>query len=90
MEVFKFGGASLKDAQSIKNIVEILNSYHDLEQLVVVVSAMGKTTNAFEKFLSLVYSLSLIHISEPTRLLSISYAVFCLKKKKKINTQMYH
>ena len=30
-----------------------------------------------------VLSLSLIHISEPTRLLSISYAVFCLKKKKK-------
>src|SRR5678815_4645499 len=29
------------------------------------------------------YGLSLIHISEPTRLLSISYAVFCLKKKKK-------
>src|SRR5674536_398116 len=28
------------------------------------------------------YHLSLIHISEPTRLLSISYAVFCLKKKK--------
>eukprot|EP00658_Telonema_sp_P-2_P013965 TRINITY_DN15295_c0_g1_i2.p1 TRINITY_DN15295_c0_g1~~TRINITY_DN15295_c0_g1_i2.p1 ORF type:complete len:177 (-),score=60.58 TRINITY_DN15295_c0_g1_i2:64-543(-) len=31
-----------------------------------------------------VTSLSLIHISEPTRLLSISYAVFCLKKKKNI------
>src|SRR5665254_13456 len=30
-----------------------------------------------------VFDLSLIHISEPTRLLSISYAVFCLKKKKK-------
>src|SRR5674536_215258 len=30
---------------------------------------------------NVVYSLSLIHISEPTRLLSISYAVFCLKKK---------
>src|SRR5678816_3639726 len=29
-----------------------------------------------------VYDLSLIHLSEPTRLLSISYAVFCLKKKK--------
>ena len=29
-------------------------------------------------------ALSLIHISEPTRLLSISYAVFCLKKKKQI------
>src|SRR5674536_73308 len=30
--------------------------------------------------------ISLIHISEPTRLLSISYAVFCLKKKKKTHT----
>eukprot|EP00658_Telonema_sp_P-2_P024143 TRINITY_DN19688_c0_g1_i3.p1 TRINITY_DN19688_c0_g1~~TRINITY_DN19688_c0_g1_i3.p1 ORF type:complete len:101 (+),score=29.72 TRINITY_DN19688_c0_g1_i3:138-440(+) len=30
-----------------------------------------------------IQALSLIHISEPTRLLSISYAVFCLKKKKK-------
>eukprot|EP00658_Telonema_sp_P-2_P063789 TRINITY_DN5258_c0_g1_i1.p2 TRINITY_DN5258_c0_g1~~TRINITY_DN5258_c0_g1_i1.p2 ORF type:complete len:105 (-),score=6.73 TRINITY_DN5258_c0_g1_i1:60-374(-) len=30
-----------------------------------------------------IINLSLIHISEPTRLLSISYAVFCLKKKKK-------
>ena len=33
------------------------------------------------------YHLSLIHISEPTRLLSISYAVFCLKKKKKKKKQ---
>ena len=33
--------------------------------------------------------LSLIHISEPTRLLSISYAVFCLKKKKHINKTNY-
>eukprot|EP00658_Telonema_sp_P-2_P055869 TRINITY_DN443_c0_g1_i19.p2 TRINITY_DN443_c0_g1~~TRINITY_DN443_c0_g1_i19.p2 ORF type:complete len:100 (-),score=26.87 TRINITY_DN443_c0_g1_i19:11-310(-) len=34
--------------------------------------------------------LSLIHISEPTRLLSISYAVFCLKKKKKKNQEEKH
>src|SRR5674536_85155 len=34
-----------------------------------------------------VLQLSLIHISEPTRLLSISYAVFCLKKKKTNHTQ---
>ena len=33
--------------------------------------------------------LSLIHISEPTRLLSISYAVFCLKKKKNTNKHRY-
>eukprot|EP00658_Telonema_sp_P-2_P074015 TRINITY_DN63186_c0_g1_i1.p1 TRINITY_DN63186_c0_g1~~TRINITY_DN63186_c0_g1_i1.p1 ORF type:complete len:104 (-),score=12.90 TRINITY_DN63186_c0_g1_i1:41-352(-) len=34
-------------------------------------------------------ALSLIHISEPTRLLSISYAVFCLKKKKNILIHNY-
>ena len=34
--------------------------------------------------------LSLIHISEPTRLLSISYAVFCLKKKKKNNNNNFN
>ena len=34
------------------------------------------------------YQLSLIHISEPTRLLSISYAVFCLKKKKTKTTYL--
>ena len=39
-----------------------------------------------------VYELSLIHISEPTRLRRISYAVFCLKKKKNIihKTKIYH
>eukprot|EP00658_Telonema_sp_P-2_P052367 TRINITY_DN4056_c0_g2_i8.p1 TRINITY_DN4056_c0_g2~~TRINITY_DN4056_c0_g2_i8.p1 ORF type:complete len:102 (+),score=31.91 TRINITY_DN4056_c0_g2_i8:138-443(+) len=36
------------------------------------------------------HELSLIHISEPTRLLSISYAVFCLKKKKKLEKRMYN
>src|SRR5678815_6064814 len=35
--------------------------------------------NGFEH--TIMFALSLIHISEPTRLLSISYAVFCLKKK---------
>src|SRR5678815_5971480 len=38
---------------------------------------------AFAIVFVVVYALSLIHISEPTRLLSISYADFCLKKKKK-------
>eukprot|EP00658_Telonema_sp_P-2_P027248 TRINITY_DN21077_c0_g1_i1.p1 TRINITY_DN21077_c0_g1~~TRINITY_DN21077_c0_g1_i1.p1 ORF type:complete len:704 (-),score=141.90 TRINITY_DN21077_c0_g1_i1:112-2223(-) len=36
-----------------------------------------------DSYAALLFTLSLIHISEPTRLLSISYAVFCLKKKKK-------
>eukprot|EP00825_Cyclidium_porcatum_P012349 TRINITY_DN16440_c0_g1_i2.p2 TRINITY_DN16440_c0_g1~~TRINITY_DN16440_c0_g1_i2.p2 ORF type:complete len:119 (-),score=24.84 TRINITY_DN16440_c0_g1_i2:28-384(-) len=41
----------------------------------------------FSVVLTQAYYLSLIHISEPTRLGMISYAVFCLKKKKKIETQ---
>ncbi len=47
MKVFKFGGASIKDAEAVKNIASILRHYEN-EKLVVVVSAMGKTTNALE------------------------------------------
>ena len=47
MKVFKFGGASIKDASSIKNILKIISGYND-EKLIIVVSAMGKTTNALE------------------------------------------
>ncbi|MBR8534220.1 aspartate kinase [Carboxylicivirga sediminis] len=46
MRVFKFGGASVKDAAGVKNLAQIIKRYAD--QLVVVVSAMGKTTNAME------------------------------------------
>lgn len=46
MRVFKFGGASVKDAAGVKNLARIIKRYDD--QLVVVVSAMGKTTNAME------------------------------------------
>lgn len=48
MKVFKFGGASVKDAESVKNVARILNMYGG-EPLLVVVSAMGKTTNLLEK-----------------------------------------
>ncbi|MCC7467266.1 MAG: aspartate kinase [Saprospiraceae bacterium] len=47
MQVFKFGGASLKDAAGVKNVASILQRYKD-QSIVVVVSAMGKTTNALE------------------------------------------
>jgi aspartate kinase len=47
MLVFKFGGASVKSAEAVKNIADILKN-HD-ENIVVVVSAMGKTTNALER-----------------------------------------
>ena len=48
MFVFKFGGASVKSADAVKNIVSILKRY-DKSEIVVVVSAMGKTTNALER-----------------------------------------
>ena len=47
MKVFKFGGASIKDISSIKNILKIISTYNE-DGLVIVVSAMGKTTNALE------------------------------------------
>ena len=47
VKVFKFGGASLKDAAGIKNVASILQRYAE-EPIVVIVSAMGKTTNALE------------------------------------------
>ncbi len=50
MKVFKFGGASVKDAAAVKNVATILERYPE-EQIIVVVSAMGKTTNALEELL---------------------------------------
>jgi aspartate kinase len=48
MRIFKFGGASVKDAEGVKNLVKVLKQTgHD--NLLVIVSAMGKTTNALEK-----------------------------------------
>lgn len=47
MKVFKFGGASVKDAKSVINVVEIIRLYKQ-DSLLVVISAMGKTTNALE------------------------------------------
>jgi aspartate kinase len=48
MIVFKFGGASVKDAAAVRNLAEIVGRYKN-EKLVVVISAMGKTTNALEQ-----------------------------------------
>lgn len=47
MKIFKFGGASVKDAQGIQNLTSILQRYPETG-VVVVISAMGKTTNAME------------------------------------------
>lgn len=48
MKVFKFGGASVKDAAGMKNVSSIIEKYRN-GKLLVVVSALGKTTNALEE-----------------------------------------
>ncbi len=48
MKVFKFGGASVNSVERVKNLADILRTFRD-EKIVIVVSAMGKTTNALEK-----------------------------------------
>lgn len=52
MKVFKFGGASLKSAEGIKNVASIIQS-NALNNLLVVVSAIGKTTDILEKLVEL-------------------------------------
>lgn len=51
MKVFKFGGASVKDANAVKNVTAIVQSYSK-DKLVIIVSAMGKTTNKLEELIT--------------------------------------
>lgn len=48
MRIFKFGGASVKNAEAVKNVARVLQS-EGTENTLVVISAMGKMTNAFEQ-----------------------------------------
>ncbi len=54
MKVFKFGGASINNVERIKNVSKIFQSYRD-EKILVVISAMGKTTNALENVVASFY-----------------------------------
>lgn len=54
MKVFKFGGASVESVERIHNVSDILRDYRE-EPLLVVVSAMGKTTNELEKVMEYYY-----------------------------------
>ncbi len=55
MKVFKFGGASINSIERIKNTAAILQSFAG-EKLLVIISAMGKTTNALEKVVEAFYA----------------------------------
>src|SRR5678816_1723094 len=77
----------LDDYIAEDNPVRVVDAYVeelDLEELAFAGAEPAATGRpAYHPAVLLkIYILSLIHISEPTRLLSISYAVFCLKKKK--------
>ena len=55
MKVFKFGGASVNSTDRIRNVADIVRGYSN-EKLLIVVSAMGKTTNALEKVVEAFYA----------------------------------
>lgn len=55
MKVYKFGGASVKNADGVRNLERILKNYTGGEKLVVVISAIGKTTNLLEQVLDAFY-----------------------------------
>ncbi len=55
MKIFKFGGASIKDAEGFKNVSTIIKA-HESESLLIVISAIGKTTNALESVIKHCYA----------------------------------
>jgi len=86
MQVFKFGGASVKDAAGVMNVCEIIRA-HSRPENVIVISAMGKVTNALEKITnailtnstdveSLITELKEQHLSIACDLLPPSHPVF--------------
>lgn len=54
MRIFKFGGASVKSPEAVKNVARVLQ-HEGTENTLVVISAMGKMTNAFEKAIDAYY-----------------------------------
>src|SRR5680860_1834617 len=79
-ETLRTMGASGSDPRTGQDPTRQLGPQHVVWFCTILLLAFGVV---------MVYSLSLIHISEPTRRTPISYAVFCLKKKKKINTTKF-
>lgn len=56
MKVFKFGGASVKDASALRNLAQIVATHGGKQEMLLVVSAMGKTTNALEQVYDLAFA----------------------------------
>ena len=83
MKVYKFGGASVKDAEGVRNVSQILVN-ECTEPLVIVISAMGKTTNMLEKVVNDYYTnnspnldeVKLYHYSILEELFDKSHSIF--------------
>lgn len=73
MKVFKFGGASVKDAEGIRNLARIVSG--ESSDLVIVVSAFGKTTNALEKVLKSWFSGNCLYLSQLEEIFSYHQSV---------------
>lgn len=78
MNIFKFGGASVNSVERIKNIASILQQYPN-QNLVIIISAMGKTTNALEKVVDAFYANNQAQALE----------LFEVVKQQHINTTKY-
>ena len=82
----RFGENVITTKKGKGPLLRFLLQFH--QPLIYILLAAGIITAMLQEWVDagvifgVVLVLSLIHISEPTRLLSISYAVFCLKKKK--------
>ena len=55
MKIYKFGGASVKDVEGVKNVLHVLK-HEGFKNTLIVISAMGKMTNAFEKITNSYYN----------------------------------
>ncbi len=93
MKVFKFGGASVNSVDRIKNVSNIIRQYED-EKLLIVISAMGKTTNALEKVSEAFYAgnkeeaLSLFSLVKQSHLTTLKYltAVNVKQDEERLNS----
>ena len=63
MKDYKFGGASVRNADGVRNLRKIID---DEQNLFIIVSAMGKTTNALEKVFEGLQTVSYTHLTLPT------------------------
>src|SRR5665648_59122 len=88
-------GAPVDDEKPVSKALNVEDYFPIKDNVKYVYEGMGNEYAQYDVYIEytaqgLVQQLSLIHISEPTRLGMISYAVFCLKKKKKNHKKLLY